>query len=108
MKKETMERLQDAELFAQQKVLILQKELRSAQSDLVGVREELRTVREEYRISELAKVRPVYGRREELIDNLKERLSSLLKKVDKEDSDNQKRHEECYGNTSRERHTRKR
>ena len=70
--------LKATEKFTQRRVLLLQKELSKVQSDLIGVREQLRTVTEEYRRSELAKVVPVYGRREEQIDHLKEVIEDIL------------------------------
>ena len=93
MKKAALEKLYDEELEAQHKVLVLQKELRVVQSNLVGIREELRTLKEKYRREELAKVHPVYGRREELIDTLRVTLPLFLEKVELEDSNNKKNRE---------------
>lgn len=64
-----LDTLIDAEKLAKERVVRLQKELRSAQSDLVGAREELRIATESNRRAQLAKVVPIYGLREADIDH---------------------------------------
>lgn len=80
-KKAVLRGLVEAEKYAADKVLYIQKELTAAQTDLVGVRKQLLEMKEEVRQDELSEVRPVYGQREMDIEHLKQVLPQLLEKI---------------------------